>query len=200
MDNQKTRGDRSTGPGSVRSSTTAFVDLAGHYGFTPRACRPARRADQGEGRADGGVRQAPLLRAATARSRASTHMNQLAEQWLREEADPRRSRDGEGGGGGAVRAGGAAPRSAAGTSLRHVVPGERVVWLGRLRRRPRQPLQRVPTTRCGYDASPSGSRWRTGSGCYARATSWWRRTDSVRRRRGLGRRFRTTTRSSGTRR
>ncbi|MGH8297392.1 MAG: IS21 family transposase, partial [Steroidobacteraceae bacterium] len=40
-----------------------FVMLAEHYGFLPKACRPYRPRTLWQGRAHGGLHQAPLLRA-----------------------------------------------------------------------------------------------------------------------------------------
>jgi transposase len=66
-----------------------FLDLAGHYGFTPRACRPARARTKGKDeRMVGYVKHHFFVRYRAFDSWA--HLNQLAEQWLREEADQRR--------------------------------------------------------------------------------------------------------------
>jgi hypothetical protein len=65
-----------------------FVDLAGHYGFRPRACRPARAQTKGKDERNVGyVKHHFFVRYRAFESWA--HLNQLAEQWLREEADPR---------------------------------------------------------------------------------------------------------------
>ncbi|MEX2431603.1 MAG: IS21 family transposase [Dehalococcoidia bacterium] len=65
-----------------------FVDLAGHYGFTPRACRPYRARTKGKDeRMVGYVKQHFFVRYRSFESWA--HLNQLAERWLAEEADPR---------------------------------------------------------------------------------------------------------------
>lgn len=65
-----------------------FLDLAGHYGFTPRACRPARARTKGKDeRMVGYVKHHFFVRYRAFESWA--HLNQLAEQWLREEADQR---------------------------------------------------------------------------------------------------------------
>jgi len=65
-----------------------FVDLAGHYGFVPRACRPARAQTKGKDeRMVGYIKHHFFLRYREFESWA--HLNQLAEQWLREEADQR---------------------------------------------------------------------------------------------------------------
>lgn len=66
-----------------------FVDLAGHYGFVPRACRPARAQTKGKDeRMVGYIKHHFFVRYRQFESWA--HLNQLAEQWLREEADQRR--------------------------------------------------------------------------------------------------------------
>jgi hypothetical protein len=65
-----------------------FLDLAGHYGFRPRACRPARAQTKGKDERNVGyVKHHFFVRYREFESWA--HLNQLAEQWLREEADPR---------------------------------------------------------------------------------------------------------------
>src|SRR5574339_160009 len=65
-----------------------FVDLACHYGFVPRACRPARAQTKGKDeRMIGYVKHHFFVRYRNFESWA--HLNQLAEEWLREEADPR---------------------------------------------------------------------------------------------------------------
>lgn len=65
-----------------------FVDLAGHYGFTPRACKPYRARTKGKDeRMVGYVKGNFFVRYRSFESWA--HLNQLAEKWLAEEADPR---------------------------------------------------------------------------------------------------------------
>lgn len=65
-----------------------FVDLAGHYGFTPRACRPYRARTKGKDeRMVGYVKNNFFVRYRAFESWA--HLNQLAERWLAEEADQR---------------------------------------------------------------------------------------------------------------
>jgi len=65
-----------------------FVDLAGHYGFVPRACRPARAQTNGkDDRMVGYVKHHFFVRYRAFESWA--HLNQLAEQWLRDEAAQR---------------------------------------------------------------------------------------------------------------
>jgi transposase len=65
-----------------------FVDLAGHYGFVPRACRPARAQTKGKDERNVGyVKHHFFVRYRAFESWA--HLHQLAEQWLGEEADQR---------------------------------------------------------------------------------------------------------------
>jgi len=65
-----------------------FVDLAGHYGFTPRACRPYRARTKGKDeRMVGYVKGNFFVRYRSFESQP--HLNQLAEHWLAEEADQR---------------------------------------------------------------------------------------------------------------
>ena len=65
-----------------------FLDLAGHYGFTPRACKPYRARTKGKDeRMVGYVKGNFFVRYRSFESWA--HLNQLAEHWLREEADQR---------------------------------------------------------------------------------------------------------------
>ena len=65
-----------------------FLDLAQHYGFAPRACRPYRARTKGKDeRMVGYIKQHFFVRYRAFESWA--HLNQLAEQWLREEADLR---------------------------------------------------------------------------------------------------------------
>jgi len=66
-----------------------FLDLAGHCGFTPRACKPARARTKGKDeRMVGYIKHHFFVRYRAFDNWA--HLNQLAEQWLREEADQRR--------------------------------------------------------------------------------------------------------------
>jgi transposase len=66
-----------------------FLDLAGHYGFTPRACRPYRARTKGKDeRMVGYIKHHFFVRYRSFESWA--HLNQLAEQWLAAEADQRR--------------------------------------------------------------------------------------------------------------
>lgn len=65
-----------------------FLDLAAHYAFTPRACRPYRARTKGKDeRMVGYIKQHFFVRYRAFDSWA--HLNQLAEQWLRDEADRR---------------------------------------------------------------------------------------------------------------
>jgi transposase len=87
VDNQKAavldRGD-----GGRPRFNERFVDLAGHYGFTPRACRPYRARTKGKDeRMVGYIKQHFFVRYRAFDS--WVHLNQLAERWLAEEADQR---------------------------------------------------------------------------------------------------------------
>jgi transposase len=65
-----------------------FVDLAAWYGFTPRACRPYRARTKGKDeRMVGYIKGHFFVRYRSFESWA--HLNQLAEQWLAQEADRR---------------------------------------------------------------------------------------------------------------
>ena len=65
-----------------------FLDLSGHYGFIPRACRPYRARTKGKDeRMVRYIKENFFQRYRQFESWA--HMNQVALQWLREEADPR---------------------------------------------------------------------------------------------------------------
>jgi transposase len=65
-----------------------FVDLAGHYGFLPRACRPQRARTKGKDeRMVGYIKQHFFVR--YRRFESWAHLNQLAEGWLAAEADQR---------------------------------------------------------------------------------------------------------------
>jgi transposase len=75
-------------PGGIVTFHPRFRDLADHYGFTPRACRPYRARTKGKDeRMVGYLKQHFFVRYRTFAS--WTHLNQLLEQWLREEADQR---------------------------------------------------------------------------------------------------------------
>lgn len=87
LDNPKTAVAAHPSQGAVRFQER-FVDLAGHYGFAPRACRPYRARTKGKDeRMVGYIKQHFFVRYRTFESWA--HLNQLAEGWLREEADLR---------------------------------------------------------------------------------------------------------------
>jgi transposase len=124
-----------------------FVDLAGHYGFRPRACRPARAQTKGQDERNVGyVKHHFFVRYRAFESWA--HLNQLAEQWRREEADPRVH--------GTVHAV-VAERFAREAppcrpALRHGVLGTPPGRLGCRRRGPRQSLQ--PPGHAGRPPSP----------------------------------------------
>lgn len=65
-----------------------FLDLALHYGFRPFACRPGRARTKGKDERNVGyIKHHFFVRYRAFESWA--HLNQLAEQWLREEADLR---------------------------------------------------------------------------------------------------------------
>jgi transposase len=65
-----------------------FLDLANHYGFTARACKPRRARTKGKDeRMVGYVKHNFFVRYRSFESWA--HLNQLAEKWLAEEADQR---------------------------------------------------------------------------------------------------------------
>jgi transposase len=65
-----------------------FLDLAGHYGFRPRACRPYRARTKGKDeRMVRYVKEHFFVRYRTFEGLA--HLNQLLEQWLTTEADRR---------------------------------------------------------------------------------------------------------------
>src|SRR4029453_5051812 len=87
VDNQKCAVLAHPREGAVRFHPR-FVDLAGHYGFVPRACRPARAQTKGQAEGNVGNGKPPSF----ARSGAfgsGAHLNRGAERWLREEADRR---------------------------------------------------------------------------------------------------------------
>ena len=65
-----------------------FLDLAGHYGFVPKACRPYRARTKGKTeRMVRYVKEHFFVRYRQFETLA--HLNQQLESWLREEADPR---------------------------------------------------------------------------------------------------------------
>lgn len=87
VDNQKTAViDRVNG--QVRFNER-FIDLAGRYGFEPKACRPYRARTKGKvERMVGYIKDNFFQRYRSFESWA--HLNQLAEKWLAEVADQRR--------------------------------------------------------------------------------------------------------------
>ena len=75
-------------PGERPHFNSRFLDLAHHYGFEPKACRPARAQTKGKDeRMVGYVKHNFFVRHRAFESFA--HLNQLLELWLRDEADPR---------------------------------------------------------------------------------------------------------------
>lgn len=87
VDNQKAAVLRASNQGQPRFNER-FVDLANWYGFTPRACRPYRARTKGKDeRMVGYIKQNFFVR--YRRFESWTHLNQLAERWLAEEADQR---------------------------------------------------------------------------------------------------------------
>jgi hypothetical protein len=87
VDNQKSAVLQASNTGSPKFNER-FVDLAGQYGFTPRACKPYRARTKGKDeRMVGYVKHNFFVRYRSFES--WIHLNQLAELWLREEADLR---------------------------------------------------------------------------------------------------------------
>lgn len=87
VDNQKVAVVSNNGRGQVRFNER-FLDLASHYGFEPKACRPYRARTKGKDeRMVGYIKHHFFVRYRAFES--WPHLNQLAEQWLREEADQR---------------------------------------------------------------------------------------------------------------
>ncbi len=87
VDNQKSAVLKHPSSGRVRFNER-FVDLAECYGFVPRACRPYRARTKGKDeRMVGYVKGHFFVRYRAFES--WTHLNQLAEQWLAQEADQR---------------------------------------------------------------------------------------------------------------
>jgi transposase len=87
VDNQKAAVLEHKGRGQVKFNER-FVDLAGHYGFVPKACRPYRARTKGKDeRMVGYIKHHFFVRYRSFES--WTHLNQLAEQCLAQEADPR---------------------------------------------------------------------------------------------------------------
>jgi transposase len=88
VDNQKSAVLVPSNQGQPRFNER-FLDLAAYYGFSPRACRPYRARTKGKDeRMVGYVKGNFFVRYRAFES--WPHLNQLAERWLAEEADPRR--------------------------------------------------------------------------------------------------------------
>jgi transposase len=87
VDNQKSAVLVPSNTGQPRFNER-FLELAAWYGFNPRACRPYRAQTKGKDeRMVGYIKGNFFVRYRAFESWA--HLNQLAEQWLAEEADPR---------------------------------------------------------------------------------------------------------------
>jgi transposase len=87
VDNQKSAVIENRVGRSVRFNER-FIDLAGHYGFAPRACRPYRARTKGKDeRMVGYVKHNFFVRYRS--FEGLPHMNELILRWLREEADER---------------------------------------------------------------------------------------------------------------
>jgi transposase len=87
VDNQKSAVAQASNQGQPHFNER-FLDLAGWYGFNPRACRPYRARTKGKDeRMVGYIKQHFFVRYRSFESWA--HLNQLAEHWLSEEADQR---------------------------------------------------------------------------------------------------------------
>ena len=87
VDNQKAAVLEHKGRDQVKFNER-FVDLAGHYGFVPKACRPYRARTKGKDeRMVGYLKQHFFVRYRAFES--WVHLNQLAKQWLADEADLR---------------------------------------------------------------------------------------------------------------
>lgn len=88
VDNQKTE-VISHRIGAAVEFNPRFLEVAAHYDFTPHACRPRRARTKGKDeRMVRYIKENFFVRYREFESFA--HLNQLAEQWLREEADQRR--------------------------------------------------------------------------------------------------------------
>jgi transposase len=87
VDNQKSAVLKHPHPGQPRFNER-FLDLAAHYGFHPRACKPYRARTKGKDeRMVGYIKHHFFVRYRAFDSWA--HLNQLAEHWLADEADQR---------------------------------------------------------------------------------------------------------------
>ena len=87
VDNQKSAILEHPVRGVVRFNER-FMDLSQHDGFTPRACRPSRARTKGKSERRVGYIKLHFFQRDREFERWA-HLNQLAEQWLQEEADPR---------------------------------------------------------------------------------------------------------------
>jgi len=87
VDNQKSAVLQASNQGQPRFNER-FLDLAAHYEFTPKACRPYRARTKGKDeRMVGYIKHNFFVRYRSFES--WVHLNQLAERWLAEEADLR---------------------------------------------------------------------------------------------------------------
>jgi len=87
VDNQKSMVIKASNEGPT-TFNERFLDLAAWYGFTPRACRPYRARTKGKDeRMVGYIKRHFFVR--YRKFESWTHLNQQAEQWLRDEADQR---------------------------------------------------------------------------------------------------------------
>jgi transposase len=87
VDNQKSAVLEHPSNGQPRFNER-FSDLAGQYGFTPKACKPYRARTKGKDeRMVGYIKGNFFVRYRSFESWA--HLNQLAERWLAQEADQR---------------------------------------------------------------------------------------------------------------
>lgn len=87
VDNQKAAVLQPSNQGKP-TFNSRFLDLANHYGFTPKACRPYRARTKGKDeRMVSYVKHNFFVRYRSFES--WVHLNQLAERWLAEEADQR---------------------------------------------------------------------------------------------------------------
>jgi len=87
VDNQKSAVLAPSNQGQPRFNER-FLDLAAYYGFSPRACRPYRAQTKGKDeRMVGYIKGNFFVRYRAFES--WPHLNQLAEHWLADEADPR---------------------------------------------------------------------------------------------------------------
>lgn len=87
VDNQKPMVAERLAGGGARF-TERFLDLAGHYGFTPRACRPYRARTKGKDERSVGYIKGNFFQRYR-EFESLEHANALAVQWLAEEADVR---------------------------------------------------------------------------------------------------------------